>query len=54
MKNLMYGELVDNLGLVDASTTSPIRRSALAFIQLDTKLAIFETGIKVVDQPSVR
>ncbi|CAN4125547.1 unnamed protein product [Withania somnifera] len=40
---------VDNLGPVDTSTTSPIHRSAPAFIQLDTKLSIFETGIKVVD-----
>ncbi|KAH0776647.1 hypothetical protein KY290_008058 [Solanum tuberosum] len=34
---------------VDTGTTSPIHRSAPAFIQLDTKLSIFETGIKVVD-----
>ncbi|KAM3359547.1 ATP synthase subunit beta, chloroplastic-like [Capsicum galapagoense] len=40
---------VDNLGLVDTSTTSPVHRSAPAFIQLDTKLSIFETRIKVVD-----
>ncbi|PHU00561.1 ATP synthase subunit beta, chloroplastic, partial [Capsicum chinense] len=40
---------IDNLGPVDTSTTSPIHRSAPAFIQLDTKLSIFETGIKVVD-----
>ncbi|KAM3696924.1 hypothetical protein ACJW31_06G074500 [Castanea mollissima] len=42
-------EPVDNLGPVDTRTTSPIHRSAPAFIQLDTKLSIFETGIKVVD-----
>ncbi|MFS7955053.1 ATP synthase subunit beta [Helianthus anomalus] len=40
---------IDNLGPVDNSTTFPIHRSAPAFIQLDTKLSIFETGIKVVD-----
>ncbi|KAK2993485.1 hypothetical protein RJ640_015169, partial [Escallonia rubra] len=40
---------VENLGPVDTRTTSPIHRSAPAFIQLDTKLSIFETGIKVVD-----
>uniref|UniRef100_K4BRC3 H(+)-transporting two-sector ATPase n=1 Tax=Solanum lycopersicum TaxID=4081 RepID=K4BRC3_SOLLC len=40
---------VDNLGPVDTSRTSPIHRSAPAFIQLDTKLSIFEKGIKVVD-----
>ncbi|PHT95096.1 ATP synthase subunit beta, chloroplastic [Capsicum annuum] len=45
----VLGEPVDNLGPVDTSTTSPIHRSAPAFIQLDTKLSIFETGIKVVD-----
>jgi len=30
-------------------TSLPIHRVAPAFVQLDTKLAIFETGIKVVD-----
>ncbi|KAJ0802846.1 putative H(+)-transporting two-sector ATPase [Helianthus annuus] len=45
----VLGEPIDNLGPVDNSTTSPIHRSAPAFIQLDTKLSIFETGIKVVD-----
>ncbi|KAG2282790.1 hypothetical protein Bca52824_054010 [Brassica carinata] len=45
----VLGEPVDNLGPVDTGTTSPIHKSAPAFIQLDTKLAIFETGIKVVD-----
>ncbi|CAN4093595.1 unnamed protein product [Withania somnifera] len=45
----VLGEPVDNLGPVDTSTTSPIHRSAPAFIRLDTKLSIFETGIKVVD-----
>ncbi|XP_050203588.1 ATP synthase subunit beta, chloroplastic-like [Mercurialis annua] len=45
----VLGEPVDNLGPVDTCATSPIHRSAPAFIQLDTKLSIFETGIKVVD-----
>ncbi|CBI33438.3 unnamed protein product, partial [Vitis vinifera] len=45
----VLGELVDNLGPVDTRTTSPIHRSAPAFIQLDTKFSIFETGIQVVD-----
>jgi F-type H+-transporting ATPase subunit beta len=45
----VLGELVDNLGPVDAGTTFPIHRSAPTFTQLDTKLSIFETGIKVVD-----
>jgi F-type H+-transporting ATPase subunit beta len=37
------------LGSVDARITSPIHRSTPAFTELDTKLSIFETGIKVVD-----
>src|SRR5512142_3045516 len=45
----VLGEPVDNLGPVDTSATFPIHRSAPAFIELDTKLSIFETGIKVVD-----
>ncbi|CAK8543677.1 unnamed protein product [Lathyrus sativus] len=45
----VLGESIDNLGPVDTRTTSPIHRSAPAFIQLDTQLSIFETGIKVVD-----
>ncbi|MBA0631616.1 hypothetical protein Godav_000474 [Gossypium davidsonii] len=45
----VLGEPVDNLGLVDTRTTSPIHKFAPAFIQLDTKLSIFEIGIKVVD-----
>jgi F-type H+-transporting ATPase subunit beta len=39
----VLGEPVDNLGPVDAGTTFPIHRSALAFTQLDIKLSIFET-----------
>ncbi|KAL3502467.1 hypothetical protein ACH5RR_036916 [Cinchona calisaya] len=39
----MLGKPVDNLGPVDTRTTSPIHRSAPAFIQLDTKLSIFKT-----------
>uniref|UniRef100_M8BAK6 H(+)-transporting two-sector ATPase n=1 Tax=Aegilops tauschii TaxID=37682 RepID=M8BAK6_AEGTA len=45
----ILGEPIDNLGPVDSSATFPIHRSAPAFIELDTKLSIFETGIKVVD-----
>ncbi|KAJ9190191.1 hypothetical protein P3X46_001419 [Hevea brasiliensis] len=45
----VLGEPVDDLGPVDTRATSPIHRSAPAFIQLDTKLSIFETEIKVVD-----
>jgi F-type H+-transporting ATPase subunit beta len=43
------GEPVDNLGDCNAEDSLPIHRSAPAFVDLDTKLSIFETGIKVVD-----
>jgi F-type H+-transporting ATPase subunit beta len=45
----VLGEPVDNLGSIDSIETLPIHRGAPAFVELDTKLAIFETGIKVVD-----
>ena len=48
----VLGEPVDNLGSVGDKGDSqgfPIHRSAPAFVDLDTKLSIFETGIKVVD-----
>jgi F-type H+/Na+-transporting ATPase subunit beta len=48
----VLGEPVDNLGPVETKGDSqgfPIHRSAPAFVDLDTKLSIFETGIKVVD-----
>lgn len=45
----VLGEPVDNLGPVKAEATLPIHRSAPAFVDLDTRLSIFETGIKVVD-----
>jgi F-type H+-transporting ATPase subunit beta len=45
----VLGEPVDNLGPVDTKEQLPIHRSAPAFVDLDTKLSIFETGIKVVD-----
>jgi len=45
----VLGEPVDNLGPVDAKEGLPIHRSAPLFVDLDTKLSIFETGIKVVD-----
>ncbi|XP_062113117.1 ATP synthase subunit beta, chloroplastic-like [Humulus lupulus] len=43
----VLGEPVDNLGLVDTRTKSPLHRSSPAFIQIDTKLSIFEIVIKV-------
>jgi len=45
----VLGEPVDNLGSVDRIDSLPIHRPAPAFVELDTKLSIFETGIKVVD-----
>ena len=45
----VLGEPVDQMGDIDYSKTLPIHRSAPAFIDLDTQLSIFETGIKVVD-----
>ena len=37
------------MGEVDYNKVLPIHRSAPSFIDLDTQLSIFETGIKVVD-----
>jgi len=45
----VLGEPVDNMGPVPNQKTLPIHRTAPAFVNLDTKLSIFETGIKVVD-----
>jgi len=45
----VLGEPVDQMGDVDYTITLPIHRSAPSFVDLDTQLSIFETGIKVVD-----
>jgi F-type H+-transporting ATPase subunit beta len=45
----VLGEPVDNLGDVSTEGGLPIHRSAPLFVDLDTQLSIFETGIKVVD-----
>jgi len=45
----VLGEPVDELGPVAAKKSLPIHRLAPLFVDLDTKLSIFETGIKVVD-----
>jgi len=45
----VLGQPVDNLGPVNTEEDLPIHRQAPIFVDLDTKLAIFETGIKVVD-----
>lgn len=45
----VLGEPVDELGAVKSDNFLPIHRPSPLFIQLETKPAIFETGIKVVD-----
>nr|YP_010127907.1 ATP synthase CF1 beta chain [Lessonia flavicans]QPP20434.1 ATP synthase CF1 beta chain [Lessonia flavicans] len=45
----VLGQTVDNLGDEVGNETLPIHRPAPAFTDLETKPAIFETGIKVVD-----
>ena len=45
----VLGVPVDEMGECNASSTLPIHRAAPAFDELETKPAIFETGIKVVD-----
>nr|QWK41696.1 CF1 subunit beta [Akkesiphycus lubricus] len=45
----VLGQTVDNLPDSVGEETLPIHRSAPAFTDLETKPAIFETGIKVVD-----
>ena len=45
----VLGEPVDEMGSCDAPSGLPIHRQSPAFTELETKPAIFETGIKVVD-----
>merc|ERR1712032_1333940 len=45
----VLGEPVDELGPCNAESGLPIHRPAPSFTELETKPAIFETGIKVVD-----
>lgn len=45
----VLGQPIDNLGEVKNQETRPIHRSAPKFVDLDIKLEIFETGIKVID-----
>lgn len=45
----VLGEPVDELGDVNSQATLPIHRDAPTMIELETKPAVFETGIKVVD-----
>ena len=45
----VLGEPVDEMGPCEAPSGLPIHRSSPSFTDLETKPAIFETGIKVVD-----
>ena len=45
----VVGQPVDGLEDAAHENSLPIHRSAPAFVDLDTQLSIFETGIKVVD-----
>jgi len=45
----VIGEPVDELGPINAETTSPIHRSPPGFVDQSTEVEMFETGIKVVD-----
>jgi F-type H+-transporting ATPase subunit beta len=45
----VLGRPVDQMGEIKAKTTSPIHRAAPTFEQQNTKLEMFETGIKVID-----
>nr|AYC63841.1 ATP synthase CF1 subunit beta [Dichotomosiphon tuberosus] len=45
----VIGDPIDNLGDIEVIKNLPIHRAAPDFVDLDTKLSIFETGIKVVD-----
>lgn len=45
----VLGEPIDEKGDVSREITLPIHRSAPALTELETKPAVFETGIKVVD-----
>ncbi len=45
----VLGEPIDELGDVGAEESSPIHRPAPKLTELETKPAVFETGIKVID-----
>jgi F-type H+/Na+-transporting ATPase subunit beta len=45
----VLGEPVDEKGPVNAESSLPIHRDAPKLVELETKPAVFETGIKVVD-----
>jgi len=45
----VLGETIDGLGPVEATARNPIHRQAPDFVDLTTRVEVFETGIKVVD-----
>lgn len=45
----VLGETIDEAGPVQAQESWPIHRDAPAFADLNTKVEVFETGIKVID-----
>ncbi|NJL85178.1 MAG: F0F1 ATP synthase subunit beta [Leptolyngbyaceae cyanobacterium SM1_1_3] len=45
----VLGEPIDEKGPVEAEATFPIHRDAPKLVELETKPAVFETGIKVID-----
>ncbi len=45
----VIGEPVDNGGPIESDRRDPIHRAAPTFVEQDTKMEMFETGIKVVD-----
>ena len=45
----VIGEPVDQMGPIEAKRRDPIHKAAPAFTEQNTKLEMFETGIKVID-----
>jgi F-type H+-transporting ATPase subunit beta len=45
----VIGKPVDEAGPINAKKSLPIHRSAPTFVEQDTKVQMFETGIKVID-----
>jgi F-type H+-transporting ATPase subunit beta len=45
----VIGKPIDELGPVNTKKMSPIHRQAPAYVDQDTKVQMFETGIKVID-----
>jgi F-type H+-transporting ATPase subunit beta len=45
----VLGQAIDNVGDVNAATTSPIHRAPPSFTEQSVQAEVFETGIKVID-----